>query len=142
MYITREPVDLGKFFLRLPDASCGAAASFVGLVRNHDQGRRVQKLYYECYESMADKMIGILVSEAHEKWNVKDIHVSHRIGPLEIGEAAVAIAVSSSHRDEAFRACRYLIEEIKKRVPIWKKEIFEDGTAEWVTCSHPVEMAS
>lgn len=142
MYITKEPIDLGKFFLHLPDASCGAMASFIGLVRNYDHGRRVKRLYYECYESMANKMIGVLVSEAHEKWNVKGIHVSHRIGHLEVGEVAIAIAVSSAHRDEAFHVCQFLIEEIKKRVPIWKKEFFQDDTSEWVLCGHSVEVVA
>mgnify|MGYP001588353019 CR=1 FL=1 len=84
----------------------------------------------------ADRMIGMLVEEAKSRWPIEDLRVLHRVGELEIGEAAVAIAVSSAHRAEAFSACRFTIEEIKKRVPIWKKEIFEDGTREWVVCPH------
>lgn len=137
-HITQEPISPEKFFSFTPDKSCGALAFFVGIVRNHDRGRPVRRLYYDCYSSMADRVIGILVQAAKTRWPLDEIHVLHRIGDLEIGEAAVAIAVSSAHRDEAFRACRYLIEEIKKKVPIWKKEIFEDGTSEWVTCSHQV----
>ncbi len=91
---------------------------------------------------MAEKMIGVIVEEAEARWDAEKARVLHRIGPLQTGEAAVAISVSATHRAEAFEACRFLIEEIKKRVPIWKKEIFEDGTSEWVSCLHPVEMAS
>lgn len=134
MRITQEPIRLNDFFSEGADPSCGAIASFVGLVRNHDHGRRVLKLHYECYRSMAEKMLEWIVVEAKERWPVHEVLVRHRIGTLEIGEVAVAIAVSSAHRAEAFQACRFVIEEIKRRVPIWKKEIFEDGTGEWVFC--------
>ena len=139
MYITQEPVTLQNFFSWLPNKSCGALASFVGIVRNHDNGRTVKKLFYECYFSVAEKMIERIVEESKRKWDVKQVRVIHRVGSLEIGEVAVAIAVSASHRAEAFAACRFIIEEIKKKVPIWKKEIFEDGTSEWVFCGHPAE---
>ena len=138
MRITEKAIDLNEFF-SAPDASCGAVAAFVGLVRNHDHGRSVRRLQYECYRSMAEKMIETIVGRAKELWPVDEVRVCHRVGPLEIGEAAVAIAVSSSHRDEAFEACRFVIEEIKKKAPIWKKEIFEDGTGEWVFCAHRLE---
>ena len=137
MYITNEPIDLGDFFSFTPAKSCGALATFTGIVRDHDHGRQVKKLYYDCYPSMAERMIKILVAEAKNQWGVDEIRVSHRIGSLEIGEVAVAIAVSSAHRAESFSACRFIIEEIKKRVPIWKKEIFENGASEWVLCTHP-----
>lgn len=142
-HITQAPIRLEDFFSFVPDRSCGALASFVGIVRNHDHGRPVRKLYYDCYTSMAERMIGLLVEEARNRWAIKDIRVLHRVGELGIGEAAVAIAVSSAHRAEAFLACRFAIEEIKKKVPIWKKEIFEDGAREWVACSHAeMETAS
>ena len=88
---------------------------------------------------MAEKMIEKIVEEAKRTWDIKEIHVSHRIGLLEIGEAAVAIAVSAAHRAEAFAACRFIIEQIKIKVPIWKKEVFGDGTSQWVLCGHPAE---
>lgn len=138
MRISRAPIVLQESFFK-PGPSCGAVASFVGLVRNHDHGRRVSRLHYECYLSMAEKMLERIVAEAKDRWPINEVRVVHRIGTLEIGEAAVAIAVSSAHRAEAFEACRFVIEEIKKRVPIWKKEIFEDGTGEWIFCPAQAE---
>ena len=136
MYITEEPILPNKFFSFSVNPSCGAAASFMGIVRDHDEGKRVKKLHYECYSSMAEKMIGKLIAEAYGRWDIKEIRVLHRIGTLEIGEIAVAIAVSSAHREEAFQGCRFLIESVKQEVPIWKKQIFEDGSQEWVACHH------
>lgn len=88
---------------------------------------------------MAEKMMAGIAVEARRRWAIHSIHVLHRIGTLEIGEAAVAIRVDAAHRDEAFKACRFVIDEIKRRVPIWKKEIYADGAAEWVLCTdvHP-----
>lgn len=131
-HITDQPIRLENFFSITPDRSCGALASFVGIVRNHDHGRPVRKLFYDSYASMADSMIGRLAREAGNRWNIHEIRVLHRIGEIRVGEAAVAIAVSSAHREEAFAACRFVIEEIKKRVPIWKKEFYEDGVSAWV----------
>ena len=139
MRITREPINLQDFFSWSPNQSCGALASFVGIVRNHDHGRAVKKLFYECYFSMAEKMIQQIIEESKAKWAVDEVHVTHRVGSLDIGEVAVAIAVSAAHRAEAFAACRFIIEAIKNKVPIWKKEIFEDGVSEWVLCAHPAE---
>ena len=141
MVITDELIDIQKFFSCESPRSCGAVASFVGIVRNHDKGRAVKGLYYDCYRSMAEKMIKALIEEAETRWDLGEVMVSHRIGHLEIGEVAVAIRVTSAHRAEAFEACRFMIEGIKEKVPIWKKEIFEDGTSEWVLCSH-AEAAS
>lgn len=136
VHITQEPILLEKFFSSMPERSCGALVSFAGIVRDHDHGRPVRKLYYDCYVSMADLVIEKLTQEAQARWSIDDIRILHRVGELEIGEVAVAIAVSSVHRDEAFLACRFAIEEIKKNVPIWKKEVFMDGAHEWVGCSH------
>ena len=140
VFITREAIDLEKFFSQRQDPASGAAVSFVGMVRNHDHGLKVQKLFYECYFSMAEKKISGLIDQAKQNWPLADIRVCHRVGELQIGEAAVAIAVSSAHRDEAFRACRFLIEGIKREVPIWKKQILEDGSGEWVACHHEEEI--
>lgn len=142
MYITDKPIDCMDFFSFTPNPSCGAVSSFMGIVRNHDHGRAVLKLRYECYRPMANKMIQALIEEAKAKWNPAQIRVLHRVGTLEIGEAAVAIAVEAAHRAEAFSSCSYLIESIKKRVPIWKKEIFQDGSSEWVLCGHSVEAVA
>ena len=139
MYVTREPIVLESFFSWSSRPACGAAASFVGMVRDHDHGRPVKALFYECYVSMAEKMIATVIEGSKKRWEVDEVRVSHRIGFLEVGETAVAIAVSAAHREEAFAACRFMIEQIKIKVPIWKKEIFEDGASEWVLCSHAAE---
>lgn len=140
MYITDEPIHLEQFFLNGPNPDCGALVFFAGLVRNHDQGRSVKKLHYECYSSMADKKIAGLIGQAKSRWNIGAARASHRVGTLMIGEVAVAIAVSSAHREEAFSACRFLIEGIKREVPIWKKQFFEDGSSEWSVCRDLHEM--
>ena len=140
MYLTENPISLQEFFSVLPGPSCGALASLVGIVRDEDEGRRVRKLYYECYASMAEKTLERLIGEAREKWDLKEVRILHRTGCLEPGEIAVVVAVGSAHRDEAFKGCRFLIERIKKDVPIWKRQIFEDGTGEWVLCDHSQEV--
>ena len=135
MYLTREPIELGRFFAVAPPPSCGALATFVGIVRNHDHGRPVRRLYYEGYPAMANKEIEVLIAQASERWGPAQVRVTHRLGSLEIGEIAIAIAVAVAHRAEAFAACRFVIEGVKTKVPIWKKEVFEDGTSEWVVCN-------
>ncbi|MBI3315430.1 MAG: molybdenum cofactor biosynthesis protein MoaE [Candidatus Omnitrophica bacterium] len=136
MSVTDKPIALQEFFSEPSPQSCGAVASFVGIVRNHDHGRAVKFLYYDCYRFMAEKVMRTIVEEALNRWDVEKVQVSHRVGRLGIGDVAVAISVSAAHRAEAFEACRFVIEEIKERVPIWKREIFEDGTSEWVSCAH------
>ncbi len=137
MRVMSEPILLDDFFRVRPPASCGASASFIGIVRDHDHGRRVRKLEYFSYLSMAEKILEGIVRETESRWGVEDVRVLHRVGELEIGDIAVAITVSSVHRDGAFQACRFIIEKIKKDVPIWKKETYVDGTSEWVMgCGH------
>ena len=141
MYLTGTPITLGRFFESSCAASCGALNFFVGIVRDEDHGKRVKKLSYECYPSMAEKMISTLIAEARSFWPVDEVRVSHRIGDLAIGDVAVVAAVSSKHREDAFSACRFMIEGIKTKVPIWKKQFFADGTDEWVFCAHLEEHA-
>jgi molybdopterin synthase catalytic subunit len=109
----------------------GGVATFLGLVRNQHGGRAVTGLEYSAYEPMAEAVCRELIAEAESTWPVRAA-LSHRLGHLEIGDAAVAIAVAGPHRDEAFAACRHLIEELKRRVPIWKRESYSDGTEAWV----------
>jgi molybdopterin synthase catalytic subunit len=109
----------------------GGIVTFVGLVRDHHAGRQVCSLAYSAYEPMAEAVCAEILAEAESRWPVR-IALRHRIGALAIGEVAVAIAVAGGHRDEAFAACRYLIEELKRRVPIWKRETYADGSEEWV----------
>ena len=141
MYLTDAPIYLGRFFDYSPGTSCGALSFFVGIVRDEDHRKRVKKLSYECYPSMAEKTMAELAGEAQCRWPVGQVRVLHRIGDLAIGDVAVVVAVASKHRDDAFLACRFMIEGIKTKVPIWKKQFFEDGTAEWVVCGHSHEHA-
>ena len=105
----------------------GAVATFTGLVRDHNQGRRVRFLEYEAYEPLALRALGRIVEEVRAAWPDVRIGLHHRIGRLEIGEASIVIAAVSAHRAEAFAACRYAIERVKQIVPIWKREHFEGG---------------
>lgn len=109
----------------------GAVATFLGLVRDHHQGRRVTHLEYEAYIPLAEKALARIIAEAAEHWPDARLAIHHRIGRLAIGEASVAIAVASPHRAEAYAASRYAIERIKQIVPIWKHEYFAGGEA-WV----------
>ncbi|MBI1870304.1 MAG: molybdenum cofactor biosynthesis protein MoaE [Chlamydiae bacterium] len=132
-FITQEPIRLEKVLRTSIPLSCGAMVLFIGIVRNHDEGKSVQKLFYECYPEMAEKEIHSIIEQAQKNFSVEDVRVVHRIGWLEVGELALVIMVSSAHRPEAFSACRAILEEIKKTVPIWKKEVYMDGTSEWVS---------
>ena len=133
--ITENILDLTDCFSLASDPACGGMASFVGTVRNQTKGKSVTRLEYECYESMAVKEIQKIVGKAISLFSVKNIVVHHRTGILFPGDAAVIIVVSDGHRNAVFDACSYMIENIKKTVPIWKKEIFEDGEI-WVS-AHP-----
>jgi molybdopterin synthase catalytic subunit/rhodanese-related sulfurtransferase len=118
----------------LADPACGGYASFEGLVRDHNEGRRVLRLEYEAYEALALKEGERIVAEALEQFGVRRIACVHRVGDLAIGELAVWVGVAAAHRDEAFAACRYVIDEVKHRLPIWKKEHYVDGDSGWVNC--------
>jgi molybdopterin synthase catalytic subunit len=126
-----RPLDLAALVEAVAGPDRGAVVTFVGAVRNHHEGRPVTGLSYSAYEPMADAVCAAIKTEAECRWPVR-IAVVHRLGELEIGDAAVAIAAAGAHRDEAFAACRHVIEEVKRRVPIWKRERFADGTEEWV----------
>jgi molybdopterin synthase catalytic subunit len=111
--------------------SDGAVVTFLGLVRNHNAGRRVRYLEYEAYEPLAVKAFELIGAEVHERWAGVRMALHHRVGRLEIGEASVAIVASSAHRADAFAACRYSIERVKQIAPIWKREFFEGGDV-WI----------
>lgn len=125
--VTRNALNLQELVDYVTDAEAGAIATFIGTTRNHNEGRRVIALDYEAYPEMAEKELEGLGEEAKKKWNIHRMAIVHRIGPVQITEPSVIIAVSAAHRHDAFQACRFAIEEIKKRVPIWKKEVFEGG---------------
>jgi molybdopterin synthase catalytic subunit len=129
--ITREPIDAQKISRQLLRAEDGAICIFEGVVRNNSKGKRTLHLVYEAYENMALKKleeIGIFVRDA---WDIGCIAIIHRLGHLDIGETSVAVVVTSAHRRAAFDACHYAIDKLKKVVPIWKKEFFEDGEV-WI----------
>lgn len=121
----------------------GAVATFVGLVRDHNQGRRVHHLVYESYDALAVRTLLRIVDESRERWPGVHLAVHHRIGRLEVGEASVAIAAASPHRADAFAACRYAIERVKQIAPIWKHEYFEGGDV-WIegATADPDDMAA
>jgi molybdopterin synthase catalytic subunit len=129
--ITRDALDIDRL-LKIVDApGIGAVATFVGLVRDHNQGRRVLHLVYEAYEPLAERALHRIVQEARQQWPSTALAIHHRIGKLEIGEVSVIIAAASPHRADAFAACRYAIERVKQIVPVWKHEFFEGGDV-WI----------
>jgi molybdopterin synthase catalytic subunit len=129
--ITREPLDPQPLVEAVRKDESGAVALFYGVVRNHNMGRSVQYLEYDAYESMAVKKLREVADEVCAKFPVTGIAALHRIGRLEIGETSLLVAVSSPHRKEAFEACHYAVDRIKETVPVWKKEVWEDGS-EWI----------
>lgn len=132
MYELRDKaLDLNELVQVVGDPGAGAIVTFIGTTRDNNEGRRVYSLEYEAYPGMAEQEMRKLGEEAAAKWQLSHIAVHHRIGRVPIGEASVMIAVASPHRDEGFQACRYIIDELKKRVPIWKKEIYEGGEV-WI----------
>ena len=133
--ITKSKIDTQQVIDSVGTPESGGINVFIGTTRNHSHGKPVTGLEYEAYEPMALKMMERLVQQAGETWNIK-ASIVHRIGSVPIGEASVVIAVASAHRDEAFKACRFLIDELKRAVPIWKREYFKDGTVEWSRQSH------
>jgi adenylyltransferase/sulfurtransferase len=131
---TREKINDGELRKQLQDPAAGGYASFEGWVRNHNEGLPVQHLEYEAFEPLAVKEGDRIVSEAIKRFGIEHAACVHRIGDLAIGEMAVWVGVSARHRAEAFAACRYIIDEVKHRVPIWKKEHYENGDSGWVNC--------
>jgi molybdopterin synthase catalytic subunit len=129
--VTQSQIDVNELVNYVIDPEAGAIATFIGTTRNNNEGRRVIALDYEAYPEMAEKELARIGAEAGEKWQISRMAIVHRLGPVHIGEASVVIAVSSPHREAAFAASRFAIEEIKKTVPIWKKEVYEGGEV-WI----------
>ena len=129
--IIHDAIDLQAVLKSVEDPSAGAIYIFVGTTRNHSHGKKVVALEYDAYQPMAQKFMTKIAEEIQSRCNIARISIVHRIGRVEIGEASVVIAVSAAHRKEAFEACRFAIDELKKVVPIWKKEFYEDGNV-WV----------
>lgn len=129
--VTETPISAAELRPRVAAPCAGAIATFEGVVRDHHQGKAVDHLEYEAYAAMARRQIEAVAREAVESWPIHAVAIRHRTGRLEIGEVAVAIAVSAAHRAEAFDACRHCIDELKRRAPIWKRETGPDGS-QWV----------
>lgn len=130
--ITEKPIDIQKVIDTASSLGAGAVNVFVGTVRNNAHGKNVLWLEYEAYESMAVSEIRKIIDEASHRWPLLGWAVSHRVGTLKPGEVSVAVAVSSPHRKQSFEACQFVIDSLKEKAPIFKKEIFEDGE-EWVS---------
>ena len=131
---SREVPNLEACRAMVSASSAGAYVSFEGWVRDHNDGQQVLRLEYEAYETLGKKEGEKIVNEALSRFGVGAASCVHSLGALEIGDLAVWVGVSSPHRDEAFAACRYIIDEVKHRVPIWKKEHYTDGDSGWVNC--------
>jgi molybdopterin synthase catalytic subunit len=132
--IVQEALQPDEWRAELEAPDCGGFVSFEGWVRNRNDGQDVLSLEYQAYERLAIKEGDRIIAEAAERFPFGKAVCVHRVGTLEIGDLAVWVAVSSVHRDEAFKACRYIIDEVKHRVPIWKKEHYASGDSGWVNC--------
>ncbi|MEZ4488281.1 MAG: molybdenum cofactor biosynthesis protein MoaE [Cyanobacteriota/Melainabacteria group bacterium] len=137
--LTDIAIDPSALTRALKNDAAGAVVTFEGRVRDHNDGKAVDHLVYESYEKLAVKEAEAILKEARERYPVLEAHCVHRVGKLEIGEVAVWVAVASAHRKEAFDACEFIIDSIKHRLPIWKKETYSDGSYEWVNCRHEAE---
>jgi molybdopterin synthase catalytic subunit len=132
--ITEAPIDHAALTDRVRSNQAGAVCTFLGTVREMTGGRQTVLLEYEAYPEMAAKKLAELEDQARARWPILDVAIVHRVGRLDLGEISVVVAVSCPHRNEAFEACRWLIDTLKEVVPIWKRESWADGTEEWV---HP-----
>lgn len=132
--LTREPIDAQRLLDEVASPEAGAIVLFLGVTRQFTSGRQTESLDYEAYPEMAQQQLQQLEDEARQRWPIVELMIVHRLGHLELKEASVAIAVSSPHRHVAFEAGQWLIDTLKERVPIWKKENWSDGSTEWV---HP-----
>lgn len=129
--LSAEPIDAAELAATV-ESGCGAVVTFEGRVRDVNKGRRVVRLHYDAYPSMADAVFADILRRTRETHPVSAVRVVHRTGTLGVGETAVAIAVAAGHRDEAFAAARFVIEAVKAELPVWKREEYEDGSSRWL----------
>jgi molybdopterin synthase catalytic subunit len=129
--ITSEPIDLSKILAEAKDRSAGGITLFIGSIRDHNEKERIYEIYFEAYKEMAEQNLAEVENEARKRWNIQRFVAVHRIGNLIVGDVSVAVAVSAEHRKEAFEACKYGIDMIKMRAPIWKREVSDSGGV-WV----------
>jgi len=125
------PIDTGRLLAAVGDPAAGASVLFLGTTRNENAGRRVTRLEYEAFATMAVREMRTLARQARRRWPIRRVAMVHRVGVVPVGEASVGIAVSAGHRAEAFEACHWLIDRLKELVPIWKKEHYRGGTV-WI----------
>ena len=130
--ISTTPLNIQDAYDFVSDPAHGAADVFIGAVRNHHEGQSVSGITYDVHEELAEQVFQEICAEAQKLWDGIKIYMSHYKGQLDIGGISVMIAVSSAHRAESFEACRYAIEELKKRSPVWKQEHYEHGPSEWL----------
>ena len=128
--VTEAPVSVTELADAVQDAAAGAVVTFEGVVRNHDAERAVTGIGYSCHPT-AGQIVEQIAGDIAERGRVRALGVVHRVGDLAVGEAALAVAVSSDHRAEAFATCSQIVEEVKKRLPVWKRQTFTDGTSQW-----------
>jgi molybdopterin synthase catalytic subunit len=133
--VTSEPIDAAACAAALTDVRAGAFATFEGRVRDHSDGGTVSRLDYEAYVPLVEKEGERILAEAAAKFRILRAGAVHRIGALALGDVAVWVGVASEHREDAFGACRYIIDETKARLPIWKREHFQDGRQEWINAA-------
>ncbi len=137
--ITENPIDTDQVLKSVNSIHAGASVLFVGTTRQFTRGKETLKLDYECYQEMAIKKMSQLRDQAMAKWPVTECSIIHRIGTVELGEASIAVAVSTPHRADSFAAAQWLVDTLKQEVPIWKREHWADGSPEWV---HPQPTAA
>lgn len=132
--VSNSAIDVAAAKNAVADQHCGALVVFEGWIRDHNEGQQVERLEYEVYRPLAEKEGAKIIDEALERFAIRHALCIHREGLLELGEVAVVVCVSAAHRDAAFDACRYIIDHVKTRLPIWKKEHYLTGISEWVNC--------
>lgn len=135
-YLTDQPLDADRLIAEVSSNGCGGTSLFLGTVRNSPEDGDIEGIEYSAYPEMAEAEFDRIITECRDRWPMARVALRHRLGYIPAGEASIGIATSSPHRVEAFDACRYVIEETKKRVPIWKKERFAAGTTRWVEPMH------
>lgn len=139
---SHTPIETHALSAELADPACGGYAAFEGWVRDNNEGERVRHLEYEAFEALAVREGERIVAEAIARFGITHAACVHRVGDLRVGELAVWVGVSAPHRDEAFRACRFIIDEVKHRLPIWKKEHYLSGDSGWVNCERCAAQAA
>lgn len=140
--LSRAPVAADALATELGGRTDGAVVTFEGRVRSRNAGRSVRILHYEAYDAMASAVLAEIAREARGRFEIADVVVMHRLGSLEVGEVSLAVAACAPHRAPAFDAVRFVIEQIKERVPIWKREEYEDGSSEWLGGAPPLPDGS